>query len=408
MHSLSSALHPSMGTLRREWRSAARVAAAVALVLTLAGCASSTGSTATGGELGPTTVSARATGAAHAAELAIASDYGSVRTIAVDGRGGVWAWASRGDESHVWYAAANGAQHDWTVGTDARFTAPFAPPALAACGARAWLGINDVVVPLDPDTGTGTGTGKVIDLPASTSIPEVDAHRPAELQGRTAVDTLACSGDRLAVGFAGADHALLLDTTTGTSASIKLPPAGEAVTAAFSQDGTAAFGIQDYTGAGPHTVLLVPAGSTTAMAITVGDAAHLLGTDDGFLTGLGAQHITVGATGPVIADTGLDTTSFNPMFPPVLAGPTNLLAPSSAGLAVVDVPSAAVVRTIGLGSVPCAPVHVPPTPNTTTTVPATTVPTTCQVTAVAVAASSNGTVAYVPSNSQGAVRTLHL
>lgn len=374
-------------------------------VALLAGCGSSTAVTArSGGER--TTLDPRPAVASPAPVLAIGKSYATPRVLALDEHDGLWAWSAGEHDARVWYREQGGTAREWTIGSDAGVTRPVSPPVIAACGSRAWLGINHRIIPLDPVAGPGTP----IDLAAPTTVAAVDEKRPPALQGYWAVNALGCSATRLAVGFSNGDQALLVDIASGTTTEVPLPTASEVVVAAFSGDGTAAFGLQDYEGRGPHTVLLVaPApADPTAVALTVHDSSHLAGEADGFVVGVGEERILLGKDGPAVSRTNLDPTGLNPMYQPVpMAG--GLVAAVDRGtgqLAVVDPSGRQAPRLIDLGEVTCMPTHhpMPMESAPSSTAPPTSTPATCPVTPEVFVGSTDGTIAYVPSNAQGLVQ----
>ena len=77
-------------------------------------------------------------------------------------------------------------------------------------------------------------------------IPQVDAYRPDNLKGRSAIDALACSDSTLAVGISDSTTAQVLDLKSHAFAAVPLPSGFEAGSVAIQASGNLAFGIRSY------------------------------------------------------------------------------------------------------------------------------------------------------------------
>lgn len=174
--------------------------------------------------------------------------------------------------SRIWQVVAGEPTRSWTLESDVSVAVGnSAGPALAACGGGAWLGINDELI------GVGGADGGVRRhvVPRAPSYASVDERAPESVRGHSSIQTVACSGDTVAVGRWNAAEAFALDIETGRFTSIALPNEHDAVAAAVSADGVVAFGLQSWNGDGPHKLLLWDPSSGQTELVDVRNSASV-------------------------------------------------------------------------------------------------------------------------------------
>lgn len=206
-----------------------------------------------------------------------AEPINTLTVLASDGSGGAWTWLTSASAARLLHVRADGSSTQVPLGEDARV--PTEQPGLAACQGTAWFGANRTVSRVSSD-------GKVtsISIPATTAIPAVDAHRPEELRGRSAITGVACSGETAVVTLSNAGQAFVV-APDGTVSSIALPSGAEATRPAIDPAGDIAIGLQDAAnGSGPHQVLIRSAAGAISQ-VTVDDSSQLLTDGSGFAAG---------------------------------------------------------------------------------------------------------------------------
>jgi hypothetical protein len=183
----------------RGQRAAAVGAVVAAIALAVAGC--SDGATTT------RTLAAPTAGKVTAVIKLDPSKWSTITTIAASSSApGVWLWTTSADDSRVWnYDPVRGTTNSWSLGSDPALRGGAALPALAACDTGVWLGIDHDLVHLDPMSGAVDH----LVVPSTTPVAAVDAHRPPQLQGLSAINAVACNKGDVAVGLADATNAFV-------------------------------------------------------------------------------------------------------------------------------------------------------------------------------------------------------
>ena len=328
-------------------RPAAISAGLLVLALAVAGCGGgSTQTRASAAASVPTS-----TAAVQAVLRLDPATWSTITTLAASSTSpGVWLWSTSADDSRVWsYDPIKGTTNSWSLGNDPALRGGAALPALAACDSGVWLGINHDLVHLDP----ASGAVQHLVVPTTAPVPEVDAHRPAELRGISAIDAVACGRDAVAVGLADAANGFVYRPAGGTFDAVELPVGNEVASVQVTDGGEVAFGLQDYAQAKPHTVLVV-GGGRTPRTVEVADSTHLGSHGHDVFAGSRAQPIDAdqGTTGaapaPLLADDVLPALgSYGLPDGTVVVG-------TRGGLRIVDPSGAKPARDLSLGTVPCA------------------------------------------------------
>ena len=331
--------------------------------------------------------------------LGTGSGYGTLSWIAAPrDRDGVWAWDSSATDSRIWYADSAGARRSWSLGAGTGVRTSSAWPALAACGSDAWLGINNSLFEVD----SVNGVSKTFEVPSGPPNPAVESHRPEGLRGASAVQAVACSGSTVAVARSDSTNAFLLDTNSGKWTLVPLPDDQDAVSTAVDTDGVAAFGLQDYEGKGPHTVILHGPGGNTE-TVTVNDSIRVAAVDGGFRVGAAGVPLTVS---PKLTDANIwkspgviNGPDVSPETPVAWTPTGSVLVATANGLDLHKADGTS-LGDYSLGVGPCGDATDPynpnspfnPDPKATTAAPKT-----CTITAGAVAVDGVGNIYAVPA-----------
>ncbi|MFV0461022.1 MAG: hypothetical protein ACK5MT_19890 [Actinomycetales bacterium] len=205
-------------------------------------------------------------------------EINTITVLAPDGSGGVWTWLASASSARLLHVKGDGSSSQVPLeGEDARV--PTEAPGLAACQDTVWFGVNRSLRRIGAD-----GHTTVIDLPATTAIPAVDAYRPEQLRGLSAVNGVACTGGTAVVTLSNAGQAFLV-SPTGAAITIDLPEGYEAIRPAADASGNIAIGLQDAaSGSGPHQVMIHSASGVTTQ-VTVDDSSQLLSDGEVFAAG---------------------------------------------------------------------------------------------------------------------------
>ena len=326
----------------RGQRAAAVGAVVLAVALAVAGCSD-------GGATARTTAGSSVGKVSPVIQLD-ASKWSTITTLAASSSSpGVWLWTTSADDSRVWnFDPAKGTTNSWSLGTDPALRGGAALPALAACDSGVWLGINHDLVHLDPTTGAVQHNV----VPTTAPVAAVDAHRPPQLQGLSAVNAVACSKNDVALGLADATNAFVYHLSSGLFDAVELPDSTEVVSVAITQPGEIAFGLQDYAQAKPHSVLLI-GGPRGRRVVEVSDSTHVGASGPSVVAGARAQPIdpdtaTTGkALSPLLASDVIPTLGSFPM------PDGSVLVATTGGLRIADPAGAKPARDISLGAVPC-------------------------------------------------------
>lgn len=344
--------------------------------------------------------------------FSLPSGYNDHLLAADPQRPGVWIWSARtsfedeGDgpstDSRVWHVTDSGASSSWSLGSSGSLTMGTAAlPALAACGGKAWFGINRHIVGIDESRGVIAS----LTLPDSNPVPEVDSHLPPQLglEGVNAVTAIACSGNTVAIAGANADVGFVLDARSQSFKTVPLPRGTFAVAAGAASNGTVAFGLQSYE-VGPTQVLVADTGVKEARTIPVIDSQsiHLVrnGQAEWFAVGPSGQRLDVsrGAANTSVRS-GVEAFESYPVGPMLLPATGvlsdgRMLLPGPNGIVVAG-PGDTAPEQIPLGMEEC-PVTVPPPgiKDVQSTTAHTGSTATCPVTPFALAIDGSGTIWY--------------
>lgn len=229
--------------------------------------------------------------------------FGTIQTFAASGTTpDVWAWSASATDSRVWhYDSQSGHATSWSLGSTGDVMGASAFPQLTACGSRAWFGIGHTLIELSSESGVLNR----LTAPTGEPIPQVEAYRPANLRGISAIDALACSDTTLVVGLANSNTAQILDLATREFSAVSLPAEYEVASAAVARGGVIGLGLRPYgpdAATTPHLVLEVDAAGREIRRVVVADAAHLQTDGDSFLAGSSLQRAK---PGDATADPGL-------------------------------------------------------------------------------------------------------
>lgn len=249
-------------------------------------------------------------------------EYGTIQTLATSPTSaGVWAWVASETDSRVWhYDATSKTSTSWSLGSSGDVMGSVSFPQLVACGDEAWFGSGHTLIRISSTAGV---TERLV-VPKVDPIPQVDAYRPANLKGRSAVDALACSSSQLVVGLSDSTTAQILDLKSHTFSPIPLPSGFEVGSAAIEPSGNLAFGIRSYgpdAAATANRVIQMDVAGKIIAQTDVADSSHLILDKTGLVVGATLQRID--AKGAIIG-TGLPTTAMASNLPPNASPPIEL------------------------------------------------------------------------------------
>jgi hypothetical protein len=392
--------------------------ASVCLGLTLAGCASTGAPGAVRIRKDTPTQSRQALNISSIGTFdengtfSLPEDYLPIRLLAADEAvGGVWMQdatsptAKGAADSRVWHLASGEAE-SWSVGnTTEMLNAGAAAPVLTACGSTAWFGINDQLVELAASVGV-VAKRRIPETPVDKTY---NARVPDGLVGVSGIRAISCNGNNIGIAIRNSSAALFYDAKTEVFTPIPLPADSEAVAVAVAPDGTAAFGLQDDNGSGPHQVLLAVPGQSKTRIVQVNDSASIrpLAVEEGaaFSVGISGERLTVvsdQAAGSVGAGISLlESPTIDPSNSNVVDLQDGRMVVSDGQGLLIAGPTDEPLRHLALGTVRC---RVPTSPYgpggpDTTKVGESTVQN-CPVTADALVLSGQGVLWYVPLNTR--------
>ena len=269
-------------------------------------------------------------------------------------------------------------------------------PQLVACGDQAWFGSGHSLIGLSASAGV---TERLF-IPEVDPIPQVDAYRPDNLKGRSAIDALACSVSTLAVGISDSTTAQVLDLKSHAFAAVPLPSGFEAGSVAIQASGNLAFGIRSYGASSASTanrVIQMDAGGKIVAQTDVADSSHLMVGRTGLVVGATLQQIDAKgtATGPGLLTSAMASDLLPNASPPFeLADGRIVTINQGSVLAIIDPAKPNQAPQINLGSDICGMTLRPMAP-VGTTVPH---PSRCEVGARFFAVDGAGNLYVVPTN----------
>ena len=222
---------------------------------------------------------------------------------------GVWFYSASRTDARIFHATATSTDlESWPLGADDAIRSPFMFPVLAFDGdGNVWVGVNTILVELNPATGTVTR----YPIGPIAGLPPKDRYGPPEIQGFHAVIALAANGSLLTVGVSGSQLLQLFDLKTRTfRASVQLPANTEVSALRYFPGGEPlAVGVANYDTHLVNTVLLATSGGHIFGTVQVPDAFHL---------GDGGTDVLAGSNNPALIDSHGSATQLS--IPSVVGG----------------------------------------------------------------------------------------
>ena len=293
----------------------------VGLIIVLAGCSTSTPSTARHvhkGRLEQTTIGAVSVSTISPSLIqstALPAGYPSPSNLAVASDGSAWFWQNAATEATLFH---------WIPTEPLASVQLGSPTALGLItgsenaitvdsSGRVRIGANLTLLSYDPTTHV---TNQVA-LPPASSDPSTDQNRPPPLRGLEAISSLAAdSNGNIAIALSDANSVLIYNASTSTFTSVTLPISMQATDLAFAKDGTLGVTLASSVGQPGEILLRAPSGSET----TISNSTSLRLTVDGNTFTLDSSSETVASDGTETPDSAMTIATESHLISPTFGG----------------------------------------------------------------------------------------
>lgn len=328
---------------------------------------------------------------------------------------GVWFLAESSSQAAIFYwDGARSTLRQYSLGNPVSEHLIFGIQAALAVSPNdtVWAGINSTLIRLDPISGTIN----MVQVPTPVDNTAAEAHRPPEMRGFHAIESLAVdSAGNVALAMSAANSVVLFNNKSQTFSQVILPSKGKPLSLAYSSDGTLGVATADWrnpAGGGADLVDLI--GSSGQIEEVHVDATNIAADGTRFNVDAGGRALAqVSPSSAVDPKSSLSQTTVVPMTvhgvflvvgaAAVPFGSAWTLAPTTDGFAKIGTSSGQVTN-YELPTYSCTGISRPPNPaQTSRQLPSAS---TCQGYPLSFAVDAGGNVWFASTGSGSSVNEI--